>query len=106
MSTVEALTLAGLAAVAGVTFALYALDRLKVVMALEFGGRPFWSTAGRDPATVVYAVGLAVLAAVVAGVLPGLKATGKGAQASVGSLIVVIVLVFRRILVGDLAEHQ
>jgi putative ABC transport system permease protein len=41
------------------------------------GAFPFWFARGISPATVAYAFVLAVLAAVVAGVVPALKATGR-----------------------------
>lgn len=43
---------------------------------------PFWFELSLSPATVLYALALAVLAAVIVGVLPGLKATGRRLQAS------------------------
>jgi predicted permease len=77
---VEALALSALSAVAGVWFAFYSIDKLEGVRTLEFGGDPFWARSGRDPMTLLYVVGLTVLAAVVAGVLPGLKATGRSVR--------------------------
>jgi hypothetical protein len=45
-------------------------------------GMPFWAKSGNDPWVIAYGVGLTVLAAVVAGVVPGLQATGRGLGAS------------------------
>jgi predicted permease len=73
----EALVLAGLSAGAGVACALYSMRRLESVWAIGFGGNPFWARSGQNPMALLYAVGLTVVAAVVAGVLPGLKATGR-----------------------------
>ena len=47
---------------------------------------PFWIQLRLSPATTAYALALAVLAAVIMGVLPGLKATGAGLQASLREL--------------------
>jgi predicted permease len=49
-------------------------------------GVPFWIHLRLSPATVAYALGLAVVAAFIMGVLPGLKATGAGMQASLREL--------------------
>lgn len=38
---------------------------------------PFWLHASLSPATIVYATGLAILASVIAGVIPALKVTGR-----------------------------
>ena len=49
-------------------------------------GFPFWIEFGLSPALVVYAIVLAVLAALVMGVLPGVKATGRGVASSLRDL--------------------
>lgn len=80
---VEALVLAGLAAVAGVSLVVYGMALAEsIVQSIGDGGAfPFWARKGRDPWVVAYVVGLTLTAAVVAGVVPGLKATGRGVQA-------------------------
>lgn len=45
-------------------------------------GLPFWFDVGLRTDTVLVALGLSVVAATVAGVLPALRATGKGVQAN------------------------
>jgi predicted permease len=80
----ESLTLSALAAVAGLAIADAALERL---MTLMFsipgnGSRPFWWDLSLSVESIVYVIGLALLAAIVAGVVPALKGTGRSAQAS------------------------
>ena len=50
------------------------------------GGLPFWINFELSPGAVIYAFGLAVLAALIMGVLPGLKATGVGVNANLHEL--------------------
>ncbi len=47
----------------------------------EAGRLPFWFDDSLAPATVLYAGGLTVLGAVIAGVVPALKVTGRGVEA-------------------------
>lgn len=83
----EALVLAGVAAVVGLLLARAGLGMVHRLALLEGGGQaPFWMNYGIPPATVVYVVGLAVLAAVIAGVLPALGVTGRGMQNSLRQL--------------------
>jgi putative ABC transport system permease protein len=79
---VEALVLASLSAVVGLGLVWYGFDVVDAITAGigDGGGMPFWATRGRDPWVAAYVVGLTLLAAVVAGVVPGLKATGRGVQ--------------------------
>jgi putative ABC transport system permease protein len=72
---IEALALALLGAAAGLGIAGYALD---VIQTLNETGElmPYWVTFALSPRAVMVALGLAVLAALIIGVLPGLKATG------------------------------
>ena len=75
---VEALVLASVAAVIGLVAARYAivwLFRVTESIMMEGGQLPFWFDAGLSPATLLYAALLTVLAAAVAGILPGLKVT-------------------------------
>jgi predicted permease len=71
----EALVLGALAAIAGIFAANLVVDSaLNVVVASE-GPLPFWVRRGLEPSTTVYAIAVALVAAGVAGLLPGLKAT-------------------------------
>ena len=80
----EALVLGVCAAVIGVSAAGLGLRwGLSVVQAevLEGRGLPFWINDTLSLTTVVYAVGLTLLGAILAGVLPALKVTGSGTLA-------------------------
>ena len=71
----EGLVLTVMSAAAGLLLANTALVWLRtMVTAVE--QVPFWITFELSNATIVYALGLAVVAAVIVGVLPGLKTTG------------------------------
>jgi predicted permease len=88
----ESLVLAGVAAVAGVFAARSILEWWLSVMAIDAGGRlPFWFTARISMTTLLYTVGLTILTAAIAGVLPALKVTGRRIegqlrQASAGTI--------------------
>jgi putative ABC transport system permease protein len=83
----EALVLASVAAIAGLLLAGAGLRTAHGIMKM---GNPdaaaFWLDFGLRPATVLYVVGLTVLAAVIAGVLPALGATGRRVQDSLRQL--------------------
>ena len=73
---VEALVLGSVAAAIGLATASWVLRwGLGAMMSIE--ELPFWFSDRLAPATVVYGALLAVLGAAVAGVIPGLKATGR-----------------------------
>lgn len=75
----EALVLSGAAAFVGVIGADIALQRIDELLVRVAGEQfPFWLHFGITPAVVVYAMGLAVVGAIIVGVIPALKAT-KGA---------------------------
>jgi predicted permease len=77
----EALVLLGIAAAVGLGAAGLGVRLLVRAIETSMGqGLPFWFHADLSPWTVLYAVGLTVLGAGVAGVLPGLKVT-RGLQA-------------------------
>ncbi len=77
----EALVLLGIAAAVGLAAAGLGVRLLVNAIETSSGQRlPFWFHADLSPWTVLYAVGLTVLGAAIAGVLPGLKAT-RGLQA-------------------------
>ncbi|MGH7506755.1 MAG: ABC transporter permease, partial [Longimicrobiales bacterium] len=77
----EALVLGGVAAVAGLAAAGVGLRWAYRLLELNLIELPFWFDARLSPPTVIYAVALTVLGAVVAGVVPALKVTGKGMDA-------------------------
>ena len=77
---VEALVLAACGAGAGLLLAKFGLAQVHLLMQLEVGRLPFWIDDGLPPLAVAYVVGLAALAALIAGVLPALSATGGGTQ--------------------------
>jgi putative ABC transport system permease protein len=83
----EALVLGGVAAVVGLAAADYALRNWAAeFVRANLTELPFWYNLGLSPATVAYALGLAVLAAVIAGVLPALKITrGLGSRLKQGT---------------------
>ena len=80
---VEALVLASIASTVGVSIAVFVMGRISTfLVGINSDIMPFWAKNGQDPWAIAYVVALTVLAAVVAGAIPGLKATGKGAQAA------------------------
>lgn len=84
---VEALTLAGVAAAAGVGIVLVALPLLKGAVLPVVGGRlPFWMDFEVSASTLLYVVSLTVLAASIIGVLPALKVTRRDVHARLQTL--------------------
>lgn len=78
---VEALVLALTGAVAGLAIVAWGTGWVTRRFWEILGGQaPFWLDGDLNFTTVLYAAALAVLCAVVAGVLPALKATGSGLQ--------------------------
>ena len=78
---VEALVLAGLAVAVGLSAARLGLKWFWAMYEADSGGRlPFWFSDTLTPTTVLYACLLAVLGALIAGVLPGLRVTDGGRQ--------------------------
>ena len=73
---IEALALTALGAVAGLACSGVGLQQIEW-MARANGGFPFWIRYELSPASVLYGLALAVAAAVIMGVVPGLKATGR-----------------------------
>ena len=78
----ESLGLALLGAAAGLGIARYALDFIQALNQTL----PFWITFELSPGSVFFALALAMLAAFIMGVLPGLKATGVGVNANLHEL--------------------
>lgn len=78
----EALVLSGLAAVIGLTIAGSALRITQDILENDAGDLlPFWVDLGLSAGTMAYVAGLAILAGVIVGVVPGVKATGRRVQA-------------------------
>ncbi len=76
----EALVLGGGAAVVGLTTAAWGirwgLDLMRAKLTDASGNFPFWVDGKLSPLTFVYTALLTLLAAAIAGILPGLKITG------------------------------
>ena len=84
---VEALTLAAIAAAAGVGLASLALQQLQGQMLLIAGQvLPFWMTLRLPPDGVLYIVALTLLAAGIIGVVPAVKATGRHVHSGLQTL--------------------
>jgi putative ABC transport system permease protein len=75
----EALALSSLAAVTGL---LIASAAFRQIVAMSPGNLPYWIEPGLPASTVAYAVGLAVLAAFIVGIVPALAATGQRLQST------------------------
>jgi predicted permease len=82
----EALVLAGVSAVVGLVLAQLALTRLgRPYLEVNYGRLPFWFDFDLSPQTIAWALLLAVLGAVIAGVLPARKITrGLGTSLRAG----------------------
>lgn len=74
---VEALMLAGVSAAIGIGLTAVALRQIEGAMRTLVGRWPFWFSLELQASTVIYVVGLALLAATIVGVAPALKATGR-----------------------------
>ena len=84
---IEALVLAGVSAAIGVAAAHWAVSwGTTAYYSSQSGGAPFWIEPGLKPATIVYAIVLAIGGAAILGVLPAIKATGINLQAHLRSL--------------------
>src|SRR5688500_5856553 len=85
----EALVLACVAAVVGLVGAQLALTNLGepyLKTGMELKALPFWWDFNLQPLTIIYALGLALIGAIVAGVIPARKITrGLGTQLRTGS---------------------
>ena len=82
---IEALALSVLGVAAGLAISGYALDVIQTINATG-EALPYWITFKLSPRAVLFALGLAVMAALIIGVLPGLKATGAGLTANLHEL--------------------
>jgi predicted permease len=84
---IESLVLSLVAAAAGVLLARVGMGMADRIMAAEMEvGTPFWMDYRLRLDTILFAVGLAVLTAVITGVLPALQATGRGLQSHLRAL--------------------
>ena len=83
----EALVLAGVAALVGLGAAQFALTRWgQPYLEVNYGMLPFWYDFNLSATTIGYALALAVIGAVVAGVMPARKITrGIGTQLRAGT---------------------
>jgi predicted permease len=77
---VEALALSSLAAVTGLLIANAGFRQIVAITGP--GSLPYWIEPGLPASTVAYAMGLAVLAAFIVGVVPALAATGQRLQST------------------------
>ena len=83
---VESLVLALVSTGIGLALAAFVANRMGRMHSNE-GDMPFWMDLSRlDAGLVALALGLAVFCAVIAGVLPALKVTGRGIQANMQRL--------------------
>jgi putative ABC transport system permease protein len=81
----EALVLSLAAAAVGLAAARFWLRQGNAFMDRTAGDQiPFWWEMRLSPGTVAYVIGLAVLGAVIVGVVPGLKATGRRVRSGLG----------------------
>ncbi|HEY0020193.1 MAG TPA: ABC transporter permease [Longimicrobium sp.] len=84
---IEALVLSAGAAAVGLVAARAVLTWLATKLPARGSGEyPFWMDFRLTPGTVVYVLGLAVLAAVIVGVIPAVQATGSRLQAGLRQL--------------------
>jgi hypothetical protein len=82
---IEALTLTVLGAVAGLVLAGLVLQHIQAMLDAS-GGFPFWVHYELSAGSVLYSLALAVVSAVIMGVVPGLKATGQRLSATLQEL--------------------
>jgi putative ABC transport system permease protein len=82
---IEALVLASVAAAVGVVLARYGIAQGHAIMAME-GALPYWINYGFTSTALLYVAGLTVLAAILAGVIPALQATGRRVQSTLRQL--------------------
>jgi predicted permease len=81
---IEVLLLAAAAAGAALVLAPRVAETLSYM--LPFGNRPFWMNFGLSYGTILFATALALLAALIAGAIPALRATGRWQLAGLHAL--------------------
>jgi len=77
---VEALVLATVAAMLGIGLLSAGLRQFDAALFQMVGRLPFWIQFRLSTEDIIYIVALTVLAAAIVGVVPALKATGRGVQ--------------------------
>jgi predicted permease len=82
---IEALMLALVGAAVGLGLTRYGLDVIQTMNETS-GTLPYWINFELSPGAIIFAVGLAMMSALIMGVLPGLKATGAGVSANLHEL--------------------
>src|SRR5215207_9659489 len=75
----EALLLCAVGAVVGLVVARFVLARAWTEFEVRTGPLQFWIDTSLSTTTILYAVGLTLFAAAIAGVVPALKVTSGGA---------------------------
>ena len=85
----EALVLAGIGAAVGLALIGIVAAQMDTILVKTGADAvvPFWMNVGVSPETVAYLVALAVLAALIIGVVPALQVTGRRVQASLQRLV-------------------
>src|ERR1044071_6909357 len=79
----EALLLCAVGAVVGLVVARFVLAQAWAEFEVRTGPLPFWIDTSLSTTTILYAVGLTLFAAAIAGVVPALKVTSGGASGRV-----------------------
>ena len=79
---VEALVLSLCSAALGLGIAQFGVQLGNRIMEQEGGGTPFWADYSLQPRTVLFTLGIAIITALIIGVLPALQATGRRLQAN------------------------
>jgi putative ABC transport system permease protein len=75
----EALVLCAVGAAVGLVVARFVLARTWTMIEGQTGPLPFWIDTSVSPAAILYAVGLTLFAAAIAGLVPAFKVTSAGA---------------------------
>ena len=83
---VEALVLAGVAAVVGIGLTAAGMTQVDAALVQMVGRLPFWMEVELTPETALYVVGLTILAGAIVGIVPALKATGGRVQSRLQGL--------------------
>jgi putative ABC transport system permease protein len=75
----EALLLCAVGAMVGLMVARFVLVRAWTEFEVQAGPLPFWIETSLTTTTILYAIGMTLFAAAIAGVIPALKVTSRGA---------------------------